>query len=939
MDNELARAIKHGLINQQPGYKSPLAPTLIDNIDLSLGDCLNEELASAKSFILAVAFITEGGLLMLKTRLADLAARGIRGKIITSTYLGFNQPKMFTELLKLTNVDVYVVDEIAFHTKAYYIEHADYHTILIGSGNLTATALQTNTEWTVKLNSLINAEFTQRYLAALAELLTHATPLTATWVTEYAKDYQQPTTTMVKAPQQEHDKITPNKMQASALAALASLRNHGESRGLVVSATGTGKTYLAAFDAQQAGGKKILFIAHREQLLVQAQLTFKHVFGARKSTGIFSGNQRQPDAEIIFATIQTLVNHYEEFEPNTFDYIIIDETHRAAASSYQLLFSYFKPQFLLGLTATPERTDGFNVYELFDYNLAYEISLADALEADMLVPFNYIGVADYTMADESITEVTDLKYLVADERVNYLLEKTTYYGYAGEKLRGLIFVSRVDEGRELALKLTQAGHPSVCLSAQTSNSERQHRINQLAAGELEYLLAVDIFNEGVDIPSVNQIVMMRSTQSKIVFLQQLGRGLRRHPQKEYLTVIDFIGNYQNNYLIPQAFEPKIATDKDYLRLRVLQPQISGLSTINFERIAAQRILDAVKTAKFDSIAGLRQQFQALSDRIGRIPTLFEVWQSQQIDLTVILTKFKTYPDFVAKMTGQHKVVMAPDFAAWLQFISQELLLGKRRHELLILEMLLKHDAISTLEVMAALDSEFHNGTTLASILQVLGIKEYFTAIDRRKYGELPLVTLTGDVWRFERQFSPTEKILLEDCIKTGLAKLADQLDGQQQLTLYQKYRRKDVVRVLNWASDLPSIDIGGYKYDATTQTLPIFITVEKNDQQATALTYDNTFIAPNRVPFYSKANRTLTSPVEEKLFNAVALGIMVPVFVKKSDDEGSGFYYVGEATVDQQHSQATTLMNQRTGKMQPVVRFELVLNHDVPHHLWEYLVQ
>lgn len=937
MDDNLSSALEHGFLAAKKGYQSTLSPTLITNIDLNLGDCLNDELATAETFILAVAFITEGGLLMLKTKLADLAVRGIHGKIITSTYLGFNQPKMFGELLKLENVEVWVVDDRAFHTKAYYIKHHDYHTVLIGSGNLTATALKTNLEWTVKLNSRTDGEFTQRYLTAFETLEKDAVRLTSTWLADYTANYEKPTQ-LSKKPQQ-NKKITPNTMQKAALIALQNLRATNARRGLVVSATGTGKTYLAAFDVQQVAPKRMLFIAHREQLLTQAQATFKRIFGNSKKMGIFSGRIKDDDAEFIFATIQTLTKHYQDFKASAFDYIVIDETHRAKADTYQILFEYFKPQFLLGITATPDRMDGFNVYELFDYNLAYEISLTDALESEMLVPFNYIGVADYSIEGDLISDVSDLKYLVADERIKHLIAKTKYYGYAGNQLRGIIFVSRIEEGEILAQKLTDAGIPSCFLSAQTSNLRRNEAIKQLVNGELKYLIAVDIFNEGIDIPSINQIVMMRSTQSKIVFLQQLGRGLRKYQDKEYLTVIDFIGNYQNNYLIPQVFEQGVITDKDHLRMQVLQPQLSGLSTINFEAIATQNILNAVTTVKFDHLSTLKIQFGTLLNRYGRIPSLFEVYRSQQIDLRLILSKFKSYPEFVAKMMMQPMPTVEGDFLQWLQFVTQDLVLGKRRHELLVLKALLKNCQLTTLEILAVLDDDFHNATTLASIIQVLGINEYFTAIDRRKYGNKPLVEVVGDNWMLTRKFTTEEVTMMNDAIQTGIELITKENVVNEQLTLYQKYRRKDVVRVLNWQSDLPSIDIGGYRYDEVTQTLPIFVTVQKNGKQATDLSYNNNFLAPNRLPFFSKANRTLSSPVEAALYHADTRQIFVPLFVKKSDDEGAAFYYLGPVQVDQIATKETKLLNERTQKEQPVIRFELVLNTDVPHHLLEYLVQ
>lgn len=922
---------------QKNDYQNAFMPTLITNNNLTLGDCLNDELTTANSFIFAVAFITEGGLLMLKTKLADLAKKNIRGTIITSTYLNFNQPKMFNELLKLSNVTVLIVEEINFHTKAYYIEHENKHTVIVGSSNLTATALKTNVEWNLKLSSLDNDQFTNHFIDELKKLAKNAIYLTKEWIVEYAKNYQ-PLVNDTKKVDNTLE-IKPNEMQIMALNALDNLRKTNAQKGLIVSATGTGKTYLAAFDVKKNNVKKMLFVAHREQLLKQAKFSFEKIFKNTKTMGIFSGHKKDIHADYVFATIQTLSKHYFEFKMDEFDYIVIDETHRARANSYQLIFDYFKPKFLLGLTATPQRMDGFNVYELFDYNLVYEISLNDALKADMLVPFNYIGVTDYTIDNKVIEDLSDLKYLVADERVKHLINKTNYYGYSGKELHGLIFVSRVDEGEVLANKLTGLGIDSEFLSAKSSEIVRTTAIQKLKTGKLKYLIAVDIFNEGIDIPEINQIVMMRSTQSKIVFLQQLGRGLRKNLNKEYLTVIDFIGNYQNNYLIAQSFEQKNKNDKDYLRMQIVNPQISGLSTINFEEIAQQRILSAINNVKFDKIATLRASFGEIIDRFGKTPTLVEVYKTKLFDLQLVFNKFKSYPEFVAKMLNKKEMLFKQDFLNWLTFVTQDLMLSKRRHELLILNVLLDQKEVSTLEIIAILKDDFQNNNTIESIIRVLEIKDYFTAIDRRKYGNIPLIKITDDVWEFSREFSDEEKSILKDTIKTGILKISDELNNDQWLTLYQKYKRKDVVRVLNWANDLPGIDIGGYKYDERTNTLPIFITLEKNEKITTNMEYTNNFLSQNRISFYSKANRTLNSPIENTLFNAKEKKVFVPLFVKKSDDEGVSFYYLGEVSIDKTTTRETTLMNKKTNKQQPVVYFELVLNSDVKINLWQYLVQ
>jgi superfamily II DNA or RNA helicase len=321
--------------------------------------------------------------------------------------------------------------------------------------------------------------------------------------------------------------------------------------------------------------------------------SFKKIIGGPASDyGILSGNSKNLDAKYLFATIQTISKdiYQEELGKDAFDYILIDEVHKAGATSYIKTIDYFNPEFLLGMTATPERTDGFNIFELFDYNLAYEIRLQEALEEDLLCPFHYFGVTDYEKDGFSINETADLKYLVTDERIDFLINKINYYGCYGNKPKGLVFCSRKEEAKELSALFNRKGIPSSYLSGDHDIEERETEIGRLENGQISYIFTVDIFNEGIDIPKINQIIMLRNTESSIIFIQQLGRGLRKDASKEFVTVIDFIGNYKNNYMIPMALSGDNSNNKSNLRRDTIDVSyISGLSAINFEQIAKEKI--------------------------------------------------------------------------------------------------------------------------------------------------------------------------------------------------------------------------------------------------------------------------------------------------------------------------------------------------------------
>ncbi|GAB6928882.1 hypothetical protein JCM10914A_28650 [Paenibacillus sp. JCM 10914] len=542
---QLNHSLSWAFINHQQESLDKFKPKLLinnkENKDYVLTPLL-EELDNCQFFIFSVAFITESGLATIKSHLLDLKMRGITGKILTSNYLNFNQPKIYKELLKITNVEVRLSDLSGFHAKGYLFHQEGYSTIITGSSNLTASALKANYEWNVKLTSFKQGGLLEQFQSEFDKVWNDSIPLSKQWIEAYQILYEEVLKANTQAnqvlplapeaiPQTLFSPISPNTMQRNALRNLQDLRVSGARKGLVISATGTGKTYLSAFDVKSFAPGRMLFVVHREQILKKAMVDYQRILGGvDRDYGILSGTSRDTEAKYLFATVQTVskTSNLTSFDPAAFDYILIDEVHKAGASSYQRIIDYFEPTFMLGMTATPERTDDFNIYELFDYNIAYEIRLQEALEEDMLCPFHYFGVTDFEVNGQIIDDTTMLSKLVSDERVSYLLEKIEYYGYSGETVKGLIFCSRKEEAMELSSLLNLRGYDTVALTGDDSQERRLRSVTDLEDGRLDYILTVDIFNEGIDIPCVNQVVMLRQTQSNIVFVQQLGRGLRKH---------------------------------------------------------------------------------------------------------------------------------------------------------------------------------------------------------------------------------------------------------------------------------------------------------------------------------------------------------------------------------------------------------------------------
>lgn len=382
---------------------------------------------------------------------------------------------------------------------------------------------------------------------------------------------------------------------------------------------GTGKTYASAFALREIlkkreyeKGRKVraLFVVHREQIAKQALKSYKNVFGEKYSFGLLSGNSKEYSSDILFSTMQMMSREdiMTKFDVNAFDIIVIDEVHRAGAESYQRIMGYFTPRFWMGMTASPDRTDGYDIYSLFEHNIAYEIRLQQAMEEKLLCPFHYFGITDleidgYATDDDAIKNVQNFAKLVCDDRVNYIMQQMDYYGYSGDRVKGLIFCSSKEEAKELSAKFNTKGMNTLVLTGENSQTEREEAILRLEQDELEnsldYILTVDIFNEGVDIPAVNQVVMLRPTESPIVFIQQLGRGLRKYDGKEYVVVLDFIGNYMNNFMIPIALSGDRTYNKDTIRKYVREGSriIPGESTIHFDEISKKRIFELIDKSK------------------------------------------------------------------------------------------------------------------------------------------------------------------------------------------------------------------------------------------------------------------------------------------------------------------------------------------------------
>jgi len=960
------KSLQTGFINQsilsaeeyQPGLlinkKSPPTKVLTT---------LLHELDSCSEFLISVAFVTTSGVATLINSLKALELRGVTGKMLVSQYLNFTQPEALRRLLQFKNIDLRIATTGNFHNKGYLFKQSDHYNLIVGSSNLTAEALCTNNEWNLKISALDKGGIVEIVLHEFQAAFDNGQPVTDEYISAYQEIYHnqfllnQKNSNLIQ--EIERPKVNPNSMQMEALFNLQNLRSQGKTKALIISATGTGKTYLSAFDAKAIQPRKLLFVVHRLNIAKGAMKTFQSVFGDERTMGLYSGEMRELHCDFVFSTIQTISksSHLSQFSKDHFDYIIIDETHRSSADSYQRLLDFFQPKFLLGMTATPERTDGNDIFKLFDHNIAYEIRLSKAMEQEMLSSFHYYGVADLSIDNVEVEAKSDFRYLIAEERVDRIIEKAKFYGCDNGIIKGLIFCSRKDEAVELSQMFNDRGYKTVALTGENSEADRAKAIELLEsenlADKLDYIFTVDIFNEGIDIPKINQIIMLRPTESAIIFIQQLGRGLRKVEEKKYLTVIDFIGNYENNYLIPIALYGDTSYNKDRIRKLITEGSrmIPGSSTINFDEITKDRIFKSIDSSNLQLFADLKRDYNLLSFKLGRTPMMMDFVEHGSRDPFLYVTYSNSFYNFMVKVENSSFAPLNQKQIKLLEFFSKEINNAKRIEECLILKFIIE-DGVISIPVLKEFVLNRYNYTlsdeTINSCIRNLN----FEFIREKKDGKLLSVK---EIYGFDNvkiednKFIPSSafsedlkqsefKKYLFDSVQYSVYefnRLFESEKWQDGFVLYRKYSRKDVFRILNFEENPVAQNVGGYLVSPDNRHCPIFVNYHKEDHISESTKYEDEFINNKEFAWMSKSNRTLGSADVKSILGENG-PIRLPLFIKKNNDEGLEFYYMGE--VSPQLEQLTqTKMRNDLGAYVPVVNIRFNLDPPVPSSLYQYL--
>ena len=931
---------------------------------------LKQELLNCKKFYFIVSFIRYSGIQLLISTLDKLEKQGIQGEIITSVYLNITDSKALRKLLSYKNIKVKIYNNSSesFHTKAYLFEKEKYHSVVIGSSNISQSALYSAEEWNVKLT---DSSFFNIYGKSLNqfEKLWHsneAIELTQDFIDEYEKYKKsvnvQNTFDYRKTKIEQENEFVPNSMQKRVLQKLKETRINGNKKGLVISATGTGKTYLAAMDIKQffeinsntenklfeindkkskTSNIKFLFIAHREELLENAINVFSKILKIDKNEfGRIYGGLKEIDKSIIFASIQSLRNCYNEFKPSFFDYVIVDEFHHSMSDSYLKTLSYFNPKFLLGLTATPKRMDGKDILSLCDYNVVDEIGIKEALEEDLIVPFHYFGVNDYTINYDNIpykngnyNEKILLENLLLNTRTDYIVEKINKFGFDGDELSAVAFCQNIEHAFFMKEEFSKKGYKSAVITANTSSNERSEILEKFKNKKIEILCVVDILNEGIDIPTINLLLFLRPTMSSTIFIQQIGRGLRKAKNKDFVTIIDFIGNHKKDYLLINYFSSEVGnkdtlfTKKEKI-INEIKNQFSNIPKscyVELDRICQNRIIEKIEKINFSSKNILKEMYLDYKVEIGKSEDEF-------LQIADFDTNIELFQQLCLKMHSFYN--------AQLQFEDSKIFKNENEKnplnttEIEFLEYLEKKITLVEpftfliIDYLATGKEYINNSDLLNKYKGFFDIKRNFEKhylLNRNRIFEELIEDEILEKNLYGYKFSKKYKNLfsnkklneknnmksqqkenklnfinrLKQLIHLGLNEFKrNDLDefNENILISYKEYKRVELQILLD--SKVPK---GSWRagYANTDKDICLFATIDKTHIFQENLKYDNSLFADDIIQWISQPKTSHNSSVGQMFIHHKEKGFKVHIFIRKyafmNGNKTNPFIYLGNA--------------------------------------------
>ena len=896
----------------------------LSNINTSFLNKIKDNLKKCNTFSFSVSFIKKAGLVLLEREIEEALDRGAKGRIITSTYQNFTDigslEQFYVWQKEYDNFECHLDYECfgdnGFHTKGYLFEYDDSIEFIVGSSNITRFALLKNFEWNVSLVSKDNLNSYNDALIEFELIWDKTLELDSKIIEKYRLqlDYAIEKWDMdyVNA---IDSKINPNSMQRKALRELRRYRDTGVKKALIISATGSGKTYLSAFDARNFGAKRLLYIVHRESILKDAKESFIKVFGAERTYGFYTGNENSLEADFIFATSNMLGRHLDSFKKDEFDYIIYDEVHHVVAETGKKIFEYFEPEFILGLTATPERMDNQDIFTLFDQNVPFELRLRDAINNDLVVPFHYYGIRDQLVDYSSKDKMTIAKNIAEQKNIEFIKSQIEKYRKPGEKLKCIAFCTNIQSCKLMAEELYEEGYHTISLTGINDTGVRIKAFKDLQDDNnlLEIICTVDILNEGVDIPQVNMVLFLRPTESQTVFIQQLGRGLRKYPGKDYVTVLDFIGNnYDRAVQIAMALGTLGKTtymEKAYLK-EMIRTNFESLDIpnvkIEIDDLSKEEIINFIDKTNFNSKLFLEKDYRNFKSYInnGSYPTHMDFLNSDvSPDLIRIIkstfsgSKNKSYYNFLKKI-DEDTIPMFDD--KQIVFINnmEDLLPLARLDEYLIIEQAIKENTIDLKRIEGI--NEHITDKTLGNAynnLKSLGIVENsdidLTNLSDGDFKDYLLDTLNYGIVRYNREFGEYK----------GLFKL------------YRNYYKEQASRIMLKNGILQK---GTYYEDDIAY---IFAGIKKGEEGR--LNYKDKFINDKIFQWESIAN--VSESEKQHLRNSKK----VHLFIRKMENEDTvtlPYTYFGLGTFTNERDSYT----EEDGRKHSTLLYDIVLDDKVP---------
>jgi superfamily II DNA or RNA helicase len=897
-------------------------------------NALKTSLSECNSFSLSVSFIKVAGLRLISADIEKALQRGVTGRVITSTYQNFTDIASL-ELLSSwekqypnfkCHIDFHSFGDAGFHTKGYIFEIKDQIQIMIGSSNLTRYALIYNVEWNISSVDRHSSPMVISVLKEFEEIWNTTFPLTKEIIDQYHTHLEIAIEKWDMDYIQTYSTIKPNYMQRKALIEIRRYRDLGVNKALVIAAMGSGKTYLAAFDALNFGAKKLLFVVHRETILKDAQRTFETIFGHTRTYGFYTGSEKEITSDFIFSTNIALANSLGLFDRNSFDYIVIDEVHHSVASTYQMIIEYFTPQFLLGLTATPERMDQKSVFDLFEKNVPYELRLREALIYDLIVPFKYYGIRDQ-LVDYSLTDARSIiKQLSSDIHCDFIAEKIEKYRPEG-KLKAVCFCTNIEHARLMSLQMTNLGYSTTSLTGKNDTGERIGAFNELQDDhkKLEIIFTVDILNEGVDIPLINLVMFLRPTESSTIFLQQLGRGLRKAKGKEFLTVLDFIGNsYKRSVQIALAlgtFSESHNIDKRILS-ECIRDNYASLKLpieIHFDQLSKEEILESIQNTNFNSMVFLKQEYFNYKKylNLDRVPNHCDYIESDvPMDLLKFIRVCGSYYNFLIKINEENIPSFTQNQGEYIESISAFLPLV-RNDEFLILNHLKKGPMSKELLINSMLGNEAFSLDRFNHALNHLQCLYYSEKEQQTKH---KLIYYRDNLYYLNTELSDTAyTTYIHDLLKYGLNKFSIDYQGcVDQFKLYSPYTRTQFMMQI-MATTMAFRE--GIKTDNNQQYF--FIDLKKDINKSEWLLYNDKFIDASILQWESQTETTLTNKKGLKLLIQKSAFVFVRK-IQKEDGLNLPYIYIGECE----------LTNPREStNIRKSLLMDLVLKNPIPQYM------